>query len=98
MSDNEVDIIEVNTDQRIMCRPTEFEGSFRCLFMITYNSQDVGQKMDLLVYSASTNLGAEFEMYASFIPAKLFNEYNITELEKKYQILGVLNLIQQKMI
>ena len=83
MSDNEVDIIEVNTDQRIMCRPTEFEGSFRCLFMITYNSQDVGQKMDLLVYSASTNLGAEFEMYASFIPAKLFNEYNITELEKK---------------
>ena len=78
----EVDVIEVNTDQKIMCRPVEVKDGYRCLFMITYDDQDVLQKMDLLVYTASTNLGATNELYANFIYSRVFNEYNVSELEK----------------
>ena len=72
----------MNTDQKIMCKPAQVKDGYRCLFMITYDDQDVDQKMDLLVYTASTNLGAINEIYANFLYARVFNEYNITELEK----------------
>ena len=78
----EVDVIEVNTDEKIMCKPVPVKDGYRCLFMITYDDQDVAQKMDLLVYTASTNLGAKNEIFANFVYARLFNEYNVTELEK----------------
>ena len=81
-TDYEVDVIQVSTDQKIMCKPIQVKDGFRCLFMITYDDQDVAQNMNLLVYSASTNLGAANELYANFLSARVFNEYNITELEK----------------
>ena len=39
--------------------------------------------MNLLVYSASTNLGAANELYANFLSARVFNEYNMKMQEDK---------------
>ena len=81
----DLDIIEVNTDQKILCKPRflgGYDNSFACLFMITYDDQDANQGMDLLVHAISNNKGISTIMYADFIEAKYYNEYNTEVLRQ----------------
>lgn len=72
----DLDIVEVNTDQKILCKPTRIsETKWRCLFMVTYDDQDVIQGYDLLVYARSTDRGDTSEMYGNFIYANAYNAF-----------------------
>ena len=72
----DLDIVEVNTNQKILCKPTKIsETKWRCLFMVTYDDQDVIKNYNLLVYATSTNKGATTEMYGNFIYANAYNAF-----------------------
>ena len=72
----DLDIVEVNTDQKILCKPTRIsESKWRCLFMVTYDDQDVDQNYNLLVYARSTDRGDTSEMYGNFIYANAYNAF-----------------------
>ena len=76
LEQSDLDIYEVNTDQKILCKPKSIgSGKYYCLFMVTYDDQDVKQQSDLLVYATSTNKGDSTVMYASFISANIYNEF-----------------------
>ena len=76
MEQSDLDIYEVNTDQKILCKPKSIgTGKYYCLFMVTYDDQDVKQQSDLLVYATSTNKGDSTVMYANFISANIYNEF-----------------------
>ena len=77
----DLDIIEVNTDQKILCKPNFIgDNQYSCLFMIIYDEQDILQNMDLLVYSKSNNKADTIEISANFISQNLYHEFNIEEL------------------
>lgn len=73
---NNLDIYEVNTDQKILCNPTRItENQYRCLFVVTYDNEDVNMNTPLLAYGGSLNHGALTYMYANFIVKKIYDEY-----------------------
>ena len=76
------DIIEVNTDQKVLCKPTLLEENrYQCLFMVVYDRQDVEYGQDLLVYARSTNRADTTEMYGNFIYADTYDRYDIEHLK-----------------
>ena len=78
-----LDIIEINTDQKIICKPTtKSDGFYRCLFMIIYDDDDVDLSTPIFAYSESTSKGAMNYIYANFIDRKLYDEYKESELIK----------------
>ena len=81
--DIEVDILEANTDQKTLCNPiTIAENQYRCLFMVTYDDEDVDLEMPILIYGKSMNHSAITKTYASYIERELYDTYNIDELRK----------------
>ena len=79
--DDYIDIIEVNTDHKILCSPRYLDDeNYRCLFMVTYDDEDVLLNMPLLVHSASVNQSAVTHIYASFVERKYFDEYDYQSL------------------
>ena len=84
MPKDSIDIIEINTDQKILCKPKYFrEFEYRCLFMIIYDEEDALLKVPLLVHSYSTNKKAITSFYADFIERKYYDEYDINNLTAK---------------
>ena len=81
MEQNDLDIYEVNTDQKILCKPKPLGTQYYCLFMVTYDDQDVNQENDLLVYASSTNKGDTTIMYANFIDANTYNAFIVENLK-----------------
>ena len=81
MEQNDLDIYEVNTDQKILCKPKPLGTQYYCLFMVTYDDQDVNQENDLLVYASSTNKGDSTIMYANFIDANTYNAFIVDNLK-----------------
>ena len=78
-----LDIVIANTDQKILCKPTQIsDGEFRCLFMVIYDDDDVDLSTPVLAYGASTSNGATSYMYGNFIDRNLFDEYQTGELRK----------------
>ena len=78
------DIIEVNTDQKILCNPIYYiDEKFNCLFMITYDEEDVKLNIPLYVHASSVNQSALTYIYANFIEKNYYDEYN-TEALKTY--------------
>ena len=76
------DIIEVNTDQKVLCKPNLVEDNrYQCLFMVIYDRQDVEYEQDLLVYARSTNRADTTEMYGNFIDASMYDRYDIEHLK-----------------
>lgn len=76
------DIIEVNTDQKILCKPYIIgENRYQCLFMIIYDRQDLEFEQDILVYARSNNRGDSTEMYASFIDNNIYDDFMIDNLK-----------------
>ena len=78
----ELDIIEINTDQKYICN-TEFLNDYvyRCLFMVTYDDEDVALKLPLLVHANSLNQTAVTYIFASFIEREYYDEYNYEYLK-----------------
>ena len=82
--DNALDIIEVNTDQKILCNPTKIEdGEYRCLFMITYDDVEVDFNTPFLGYGASMYHGALSYMFADFVQRDIYDQYKSEELIQK---------------
>ena len=88
-----LDIFEVNTDQKILCYPTYLEEErFSCLFMITYDEEDVKLNTPLFVYASSVNQSAVTYIYANFIDKNYYDEYDTEALKtniptkKKFRI------------
>ena len=83
-SETPLDITEINTDQKIMCNPTYLsEGEYRCLFMVTYDDEDVTMFTPLLAYSESINSGAITSIYGNYIERDLYDTYKTSELQSK---------------
>ena len=75
------DIIEVNTDQKVLCKPYIIgENRYQCLFMIIYDSQDVEFEQDLLVYARSINKADSTEMYGVFLDRTFYDRYDVEHL------------------
>jgi len=80
-SEDSIDIIEINTDQKILCRPRILSDSiYRCLFMVIYDDDDVDLSTPIYAFGASTSHGALNYMYGNFIDRALFDEFRISEL------------------
>ena len=80
---NTIDIIEVNTDQKILCSPSYLnDNQYQCLFMIIYDDEDVKLEMPLIVHAASVNQTATTHTHASFIERQYYDEYDYFTLRK----------------
>ena len=78
-----LDIVEVNTDQKILCSPRYLnDQQYRCLFMITYDDQDVELDMPLLVHAASVNQSAITYFHGSFLEREYYDEYDVDTLRR----------------
>ena len=80
--DLDLDIIEVNTDQKKLCTPTFIDNKYRCLFMITYDDQDIDLEMPILVYGKSMNYSSISYTYASFIKRDIYETFDLENLKK----------------
>ena len=79
-----LDIVEANTDQKILCKPIPIaDGEYRCLFVFIYDDEDVDLSTPILAYGSSTSHGALSYMYANFIDRALYDEYQANELKKQ---------------
>ena len=77
------DIIEVNRDQKILCKSISIsDEGFRCLFMITYDDEDVNLNTPLFVHASSVNQSAVTHIYANFIEKQYYDEYDIDSLRE----------------
>ena len=75
-NENNLDITQVNTDQKILCNPTLIkENEYRCLFVVIYDDKDVNMRTPLLVYGGSLNHGALNYIYANFIERNIYDEF-----------------------
>ena len=80
----DIDIIEVNTDQKILCHPRFLnDNQYRCLFMVTYDDEDVNQELPLIVHATSLNQSAVTNTYASLIEREYYDKYDIANLKLK---------------
>ena len=83
-NDISLDIVEVNTEQKILCSPKYLnDNQFRCLFMITYDEEDIKLDMPLLVHAASVNQSAITHSHASFIERNYYDEFEVTTLRAR---------------
>ena len=82
--EEDLDIIEVNTDQKIICSPHALSSTqFRCLFMVTFDDEDVWLEMPLLVYAQSLNHSAITNTYASFIERENYDNFDKEALKSR---------------
>ena len=73
---NNLDIIEINTDHKILCKPTDMNnGHYRCLFMLTYRDEDSILYTPLIIHSSSINRGSINYIYVNFIDKVLYTQY-----------------------
>ena len=80
-NEDEIDIVLVNTDQKILCNPKEISTNvYRCLFMVKYDDIDANMNTPLLAYSESINHDAINYLYGKFIDRNIFDEYSKSEL------------------
>ena len=79
----ELEIIEVKTDQKILCRPRTYEeNNYRCLFMIPYDDTDIKLSTPILAFAHSVNPGAIDHMYANYINPTIYEKYQVEELRR----------------
>ena len=72
-----LDIIEVNADKKIMCKPHAIsQKEYRCLFMITYDNDETIIYTPFFGHAASVAVSAIAYMYASFIDRDLYERLN----------------------
>ena len=82
VAEDSLDIVLVNTDQKILCNPKQFSSNeYRCLFVVTYDDKDVNMLTPLLAYGASINKRALSYMYANYIDRNIYDEYIENDLK-----------------
>ena len=78
-----LDIIEVNTDQKILCKPKKLNDTFfNCLFMIVYEDEDVKLGKHLLIHTTSVNQTALTYTYGRYIQREYYDDYDIDNLKQ----------------
>ena len=81
-SKENIDIIEVNSQQKMLCKPTKIsDDQYRCLFISVYDNNDVDLTTSLITYASSVNPSSSIFMYASYIKRNIYDEYIINELK-----------------
>ena len=81
---DDFDITEVNTDQKILCKPEYInDDQYRCLFMVTYDDEDVNLFMPLLIHASSVNQSAVTHFYGSFVERKIYDELDLKALKSQ---------------
>jgi hypothetical protein len=78
-----LDITLVETDQKIMCNPKAIGDQYRCLFVVTYDDEDVNMFTPLLAYGGSINNGALNHMYANYIDRDIYDQYDVSQLTNR---------------
>ena len=77
----DLDIYEVSTDQKVLCKPAYIEGGeYACLFMVMYDTQETLQQADLLIHASSTNKGDTAQIYANHIYSNIYTQFNVDSL------------------
>ena len=95
--DISLDIVEVNTDQKILCSPKYLnDNQFRCLFMVIYDEEDVENEMDLIIHGSSVNQSAITYVHANFIERIYYDEYDVNSLRTKTPTLETAEYSTQK--
>ena len=83
-NDISLDIVEVNTDQKILCSPKYLnDKQFRCLFMVAYDEEDVELEMPLLIHGGSVNQSALIYVHGSYIERSYYDEYDVSTLRTR---------------
>ena len=81
--EDKLDIIEVKADKKIMCKPHELpEGKYRCLFMVTYDSDDTLKQTPFFGHASSVDVSSMTYMYANFVNRDIYDELDNTELTR----------------
>ena len=73
--DPDLDIYKVDNDQKVLCRPRINNSEYRCLFMLTYDEDDVDLKMPILLHAESADGNATTKIYAKFIDTYIYDEF-----------------------
>ena len=75
--DIDSEITEVNTDQKMMCYPAYIdEDQYNCLFMVTFDDEDIRLNLPLIVHAENQNLTAGTHTYARFIDKAKYDEFD----------------------
>ena len=83
ISETSLDIILINTDQKILCNPKQIsDDMYRCLFIVPYLNKDVDSSTAFLAYSRSINNGALSYIYVNYIERYIYDQYIEIELKK----------------
>ena len=77
---NNIDIIKVNTDHKILCTPKKYDNNYRCLFMVLFGQDEYLN--NLIVYAKSQSKKANINIYADYIDSEIYNKYDINNLSK----------------
>ena len=78
-----LDVINLKTNQKILCK-TSYIGDEKnhCIFMLTYDEQELTKNKDLLFYTRSTKRSNPMEFYADFIDSKIFDQFDLDKLRR----------------
>ena len=85
-TDNSIDIVLVNTEQKVLCKPQlviDSNHEYRCLFLVEYEDIDVTTNTPLLAYASSLNQSSINYMYANFIDREIYDQYLVDSLKSK---------------
>ena len=81
-NEENIEIIEVNNDQKMLCQPTKISDSqYRCLFMVVYDNNDVELDSSLLAHISSVNPNVLYNIFANFIEKEIYDNYYKSELK-----------------
>ena len=81
--DEYIDIIEVHSDQKVLCSPVFLNDiNYRCLFMITFDDDDAFLEMPILIYAQSLNHSAITYTCASYIDREIYDTYDLVNIRR----------------
>jgi len=75
-----INIFEINSDHKILCKTEKFNETNRCLFAIVYKNSDndIGnsKEKNLIVYPISQTKNAKLKIYSSFMNKEYYDKWN----------------------
>ena len=75
-----INILEINSDHKILCKTEKFNETNRCLFAIVYNNSDNdidnSNEKNLIVYPISQIKNAKLKIYSDFMNKEYYDKWN----------------------
>ena len=75
-----INIFEINSDHKILCKTEKFNETNRCLFAIVYNNSDNdidnSNEKNLIVYPISQIKNAKLKIYSDFMNKEYYDKWN----------------------